>query len=75
MKEKRIAVLLAGGLFMSLLFGCASTRSAEETQAQTSGPAYQTVEAGTIENMGHPKMDKIIPAHEALKPADDEIVI
>ena len=75
MLQKRIAVLLAGSLLVGLLIGCASTKEAAETQAQAAGPAYQTVEAGTIENMGHPKMDKIIPAHEALKPGPDEIVI
>lgn len=75
MIQKRIAVLLTGSLLVGLLFGCASTKEAAEKQAQAAGPAYQTVEAGTIENMGHPKMDKIIPAHEALKPAEDEVVI
>jgi len=75
MIQKRLAILLTGSLLAGLLFGCASTREAEEMQAYATGPAYETVEAGTIENMGHPQMDKIVPAHEALNPASDEIVI
>ncbi len=71
-------LVLAGNLFLAVFFGCTSTGEAGGsggTIAGSSTPTYQTVAPGTIENMGHPKMNLIIPAHEALKPGPDEVVV
>lgn len=47
---------------------------------QTRSPAaprvrWTTVEPGTLENKGHPKMPLVELAHKALAPSDDEIVV
>lgn len=76
--QKRNMLVLAGNLFLAVFFGCTSTGEAGGsggTIAGSSTPTYQTVAPGTIENMGHPKMNLIIPAHEALKPGPDEVVV
>lgn len=76
--QKRNMLVLAGSLFLAVFFGCTSTGEsggAGGTIAGPSAPTYQTVAPGTIENMGHPKMNLIIPAHEALKPGPDEVVV
>ncbi|MEJ5187784.1 MAG: alpha-amylase family glycosyl hydrolase, partial [Breznakiellaceae bacterium] len=78
MMQKRNMLVLAGNLFLAVFFGCTSTGEAGGsggTIAGSSTPTYQTVAPGTIENMGHPKMNLIIPAHEALKPGPDEVVV
>lgn len=68
MMPATIAVVLV----LTLMLGaCASTTRTSSAPAAS----YQTVAPGTIENMGHPLMPSIVPAHEALKPKDDEIVI
>ncbi|MCX7655047.1 MAG: alpha-amylase family glycosyl hydrolase [Treponemataceae bacterium] len=78
MIQKRNELLLVGSLLLGLFFGCTSTAdtaTSEESILQSTTPAYQTVAPGTIENMGHPKMDQIKAAHETLKPGSDEVVV
>lgn len=66
-----LARLLCLALVAAALAGCAGGPAVE-----LSGPApYTTVEPGTVENMGHPKMGQVKAAYEAIQPGADEIVV
>jgi len=67
-----LVTVLVAALFALALAACAGAPSAG---SEATAVPYQTVEPGAVENMGHPKMDLITPAHDALSPADDEIVV
>ncbi len=66
------AAIAAIGL-AALLGACAGTPDAEEVFS--AGPAFETVAPGTVEDKGHPLMNRAVAAHDALKPAADEVVV
>ncbi len=71
-RKQKTRLCIIVGIVALILTACAFQPKIEEPSPLAN---YQTVEPGTIENMGNPKMEFIVPAHDALKPAADEIVI
>ncbi|MBP7264424.1 MAG: alpha-amylase [Spirochaetia bacterium] len=67
----RIVRTAAALVWLMFIAGCGRP----PTPSGSGAAKYETVAPGTVEQLGHPLMASVVPAHEVLKPTADEVVV